>query len=101
MPPPKVNLTEKFTLFDDHWSPKVVGSVDDYEIKLVKVEGRYRGPRNLSAREISLRKGGRDRLARGRGARLTASAAGASTDTQAEPGGSAIKRAVTVAKQDP
>ena len=37
----KVNLAEKFAQFDDHWSPKVVGAVDDYEIKLVKLQGDF------------------------------------------------------------
>jgi mannose-6-phosphate isomerase-like protein (cupin superfamily) len=37
----KVNLAEKFAAFSEHWSPKIVGSVDDYEIKLVKVEGDF------------------------------------------------------------
>jgi mannose-6-phosphate isomerase-like protein (cupin superfamily) len=37
----KVNLTNKFALFDDHWSPKVVGVVDDYEIKVVKLQGDF------------------------------------------------------------
>jgi mannose-6-phosphate isomerase-like protein (cupin superfamily) len=37
----KVNLAEKFALFDDHWSPKLVGSIDDYDIKLVKLEGEF------------------------------------------------------------
>ena len=37
----KVNLADKFSLFDEHWSPKIVGSVDDYDIKLVKLEGEF------------------------------------------------------------
>ena len=37
----KVNLAEKFSRFSEQWSPKVVGAVDDYEIKLVKVEGEF------------------------------------------------------------
>ena len=37
----KVNLADKFALFDDHWSPKVAGQLDDYEIKLVKLEGDF------------------------------------------------------------
>ena len=37
----KVNLAEKFAAFGEHWSPKIVGTVDDYEIKLVKVEGEF------------------------------------------------------------
>jgi mannose-6-phosphate isomerase-like protein (cupin superfamily) len=37
----KVNLAQKLALFSEHWSPKVVGQVDDYEIKLVKVAGDF------------------------------------------------------------
>jgi mannose-6-phosphate isomerase-like protein (cupin superfamily) len=37
----KVNLAEKFALFDDRWNPKLVGGIDDYDIKLVKLEGEF------------------------------------------------------------
>jgi len=37
----KVNLADKFAQFDDHWSPKVAGELDDYEIKLVKLQGDF------------------------------------------------------------
>ena len=37
----KVNLAEKFALFDERWSPKLVGGLDDYDIKLVKLEGEF------------------------------------------------------------
>lgn len=37
----KVNLAEKFARFSDHWSPKIVGTVDDHEIKLVKLRGDF------------------------------------------------------------
>jgi mannose-6-phosphate isomerase-like protein (cupin superfamily) len=37
----KVNLADKFAAFDDHWSPKIVGRLDDYDIKLVKLEGDF------------------------------------------------------------
>jgi mannose-6-phosphate isomerase-like protein (cupin superfamily) len=37
----KVNLREQFARFDDHWSPKIVASVNDYDIKLVKVQGEF------------------------------------------------------------
>ena len=37
----KVNLAEKFVLFDAHWSPKVVGAVNDFHVKLVKVQGEF------------------------------------------------------------
>jgi len=37
----KVNLAEKFALFDERWSPKLIGAIDDYDIKLVKLEGDF------------------------------------------------------------
>ena len=37
----KVNLEESFNLFDDHWSPKIAGEVNDSYVKLVKFEGEF------------------------------------------------------------
>ena len=37
----KVNLAEKFALFSDHWSPKVAGDINDFQVKLVKVKGEF------------------------------------------------------------
>ena len=37
----KVNLRDKLDRFSDCWSPKVVAALDDYEIKLVKLEGDF------------------------------------------------------------
>jgi mannose-6-phosphate isomerase-like protein (cupin superfamily) len=37
----KVNLQEQFARFDDHWSPKIVASVNDYDLKLVKAQGEF------------------------------------------------------------
>jgi mannose-6-phosphate isomerase-like protein (cupin superfamily) len=37
----KVNLQEQFARFDDYWSPKIVASVNDYDVKLVKVQGEF------------------------------------------------------------
>jgi hypothetical protein len=37
----KVNLQEQFARFDDYWSPKIVASVNDYDVKLVKVRGEF------------------------------------------------------------
>jgi mannose-6-phosphate isomerase-like protein (cupin superfamily) len=36
-----VDLAEKFSLFVEHWSPKVVARLNDYEVKVVKLEGRF------------------------------------------------------------
>ena len=35
------DLADRLTRFDDHWSPKVVASLNDYEVKVVKVEGEF------------------------------------------------------------
>jgi mannose-6-phosphate isomerase-like protein (cupin superfamily) len=37
----KVNLNEKFALFSDHWSPKIVGDLNDSHIKLAKFKGEF------------------------------------------------------------
>lgn len=37
----KVNLAQKFSLFQDYWSPKIVGEVNDSHIKLVKFQGEF------------------------------------------------------------
>jgi mannose-6-phosphate isomerase-like protein (cupin superfamily) len=37
----KVNLGEKFALFDDHWSPKIVGELNDSYVKLAKFAGEF------------------------------------------------------------
>ena len=36
-----INLQEKFGLFSDHWSPRVIAEMNDYQFKLVKVEGDF------------------------------------------------------------
>ena len=37
----KVTLSEKFRLFDDRWSPKIVGELNDSYVKLVKIKGEF------------------------------------------------------------
>jgi mannose-6-phosphate isomerase-like protein (cupin superfamily) len=39
--PEKVNLAQKFELFDDRWSPKIVGELNDFHVKLAKLEGEF------------------------------------------------------------
>ena len=38
----KVNLTEVFGKFGDHWSPKIAGELNDFQVKLVKFKGPFR-----------------------------------------------------------
>ncbi len=37
----KVNLKEKFSLFSEHWKPKIVGELNGQHIKLVKFKGEF------------------------------------------------------------
>ena len=36
-----VNLKSKFDLFSDHWAPRVIAQMNDYQFKLVKIEGEF------------------------------------------------------------
>ena len=35
----KINLAEKFALFSDHWSPRIVGELNGQQVKLAKFQG--------------------------------------------------------------
>ncbi len=37
----KVNLAQKFSMFNDYWSPKIVGELNDSHVKLVKLKGEF------------------------------------------------------------
>jgi mannose-6-phosphate isomerase-like protein (cupin superfamily) len=37
----KINLVEKFSLFSEHWSPKIVGVLNGQQVKLVKFKGEF------------------------------------------------------------
>ena len=50
----KVNLADKFVLFDDHWSPKVVGELNGQQVKLVKFRGAFVWHRHESEDELFL-----------------------------------------------
>jgi mannose-6-phosphate isomerase-like protein (cupin superfamily) len=34
-----INFRQKFGLFDEHWKPKVVAEMNDYQFKVVKLQG--------------------------------------------------------------
>ena len=36
-----INLEEKFAKFSEHWSPKIIAQMNDYQFKLVKVHGDF------------------------------------------------------------
>ncbi len=36
-----INFKDKLSKFNDHWAPKVVAEMNDYQFKLVKVQGEF------------------------------------------------------------
>jgi mannose-6-phosphate isomerase-like protein (cupin superfamily) len=37
----KINLAEKFSLFSEHWSPKILGELNGQHVKVAKVKGEF------------------------------------------------------------
>ena len=62
MTPNKVNLAEKLSLFDEHWSPKVVGELNGQHVKLVKLLGAFVWHHHDDEDELFLVVGGRFRM---------------------------------------
>ena len=36
-----INFNEKFKLFDERWKPKIIAEMNDYQFKIVKLEGDF------------------------------------------------------------
>ena len=50
----KVNIKQKFELFDEHWSPKIIGELNDSHIKIAKLEGEFVWHRHENEDEMFL-----------------------------------------------
>lgn len=37
----KINLANKFSLFNEYWSPRIAGELNDSHVKLVKLKGEF------------------------------------------------------------
>ena len=37
----KINFKNKFAKFNEHWEPKVIAKLNDYEFKLVKIKDEF------------------------------------------------------------
>ncbi|NOQ75306.1 MAG: cupin domain-containing protein [Crocinitomix sp.] len=37
----KINIADKFSLFSEHWSPKIVGDLNQQQVKLAKLKGDF------------------------------------------------------------
>ncbi len=36
-----INLAEKLSIFSDQWAPKIIAQMNDYHIKLAKIQGDF------------------------------------------------------------
>ena len=36
-----INIAQKFSLFNEHWSPRIAGELNDSHVKLVKLHGEF------------------------------------------------------------
>lgn len=50
----KVNLSEKLALFDEYWSPKIVGELNGQQLKLAKLKGEFTRHRHDAEDELFL-----------------------------------------------
>lgn len=41
MNPHAINFAQKFSLFAEHWKPKVIAEMNDYQFKIVKLQGDF------------------------------------------------------------
>ncbi len=41
MPYQPIRFVEKLALFHEHWSPKIIAEMNDYQFKLVKLQGDF------------------------------------------------------------
>lgn len=57
-----VNLAEKFARFEEHWKPKIVATVNDTYVKLVKILGEFVWHRHEGEDELFLVVRGRIQL---------------------------------------
>jgi mannose-6-phosphate isomerase-like protein (cupin superfamily) len=49
-----INLKEKFSRFSDYWNPRVIGEVNDCEVKAVKLKGEFIWHRHDAEDELFL-----------------------------------------------
>ncbi len=50
----KINLAEKFALFDDHWRPRIVAELNGQHVKLAKLQGEFVWHHHKSEDELFL-----------------------------------------------
>lgn len=48
----KISLTQKFAMFSDHWAPRTVATLNDYDVMIVKLLGQYTWHRHADTDEL-------------------------------------------------
>ena len=36
-----INIIEKFSLFEDQWNPRIIGSLNGQDVKIAKIQGEF------------------------------------------------------------
>ena len=55
----KVNIAQKFTLFDEYWAPRIAGELNDSYVKVDKLKGEFVWHKHESEDELFLVKKGK------------------------------------------
>lgn len=57
-----INIEAKFTAFADHWAPRVIAEMNDYQFKLAKIEGEFIWHNHADTDEVFIVLDGRMRI---------------------------------------
>ncbi len=57
-----INLADKLGKFSDHWAPRVIAEMNDYQFKLAKIAGEFVWHRHADTDEVFVVLGGRMRI---------------------------------------
>jgi mannose-6-phosphate isomerase-like protein (cupin superfamily) len=47
-----INFDNKLSLFSDQWKPKIIGELNDYQVKLVKIKGYFVWHNHIETDEV-------------------------------------------------
>jgi mannose-6-phosphate isomerase-like protein (cupin superfamily) len=47
-----INIAQKFALFTEHWSPRIIAQMNDYVFKLAKIQGEFIWHKHLDTDEV-------------------------------------------------
>lgn len=57
-----INLADKLAKFSDHWAPRVIAEMNDYQFKLVKIRGEFVWHQHADTDEVFIVVEGRMRI---------------------------------------